>query len=378
MKKLFAFLLACMMLLPTVAAFAEDGEDTDNTVVSTSVYTPVKPSNELTVTHTMTLTEEGASELPYNITYTFGVTDTADVMLPTGLVDKELAVTGKPVIGNVVFGPADTFTDGIKTKTLEIDWSGVSIKEPGVYRWKVTKGVVNTSTTDEPTNKKEETYLYVYATDNAGTLVISGVYLTTDAANSEASQKGNFGDEYPAKTIDLTISKNVSGNYASKDQYFMFSLSLTAPSGAAEKTYTIEGVQQNVPATAYHQAKTNVTSIKLEGGKTETVTLWMKHGQMAKISDLLFGTGYSVTEAQEESAGYEVTATVTGDEATNSGATVTDNSLEKSTTVAYTNTKEATVPTGIDLQTGAPIMGLLMAASMLLMLFIGKRKEAAE
>lgn len=41
----------------------------------------------------------------------------------------------------------------------------------------------------------------------------------------------------------------------------------------------------------------------------------------------------------------------------------------------YTNDKPFTVPTGISLHTAAPVMGILLAMSLLAILFVGKRKE---
>ncbi|MBR2719227.1 MAG: hypothetical protein IKB78_08035 [Clostridia bacterium] len=370
MKKLFAFLLACMMLLSVTTAFAYE------------VKTPTNNTPE--ITHTLTLTEDGVAELPYEITYAFNVTGGPQIIDPltgdvnSSVVNPTYAVENAPDISSIEYGPEDIFTSRSCTKPLQIDWSSVKIKEPGVYRWTVEKSVTHTSITGNPSNTKDTTYLYVYATDNAGTLVISGVYMTTDGTMKDESKKGNFVDEYPAKTLNLSINKTVSGNYGSKDQYFAMAVTLTAPSGAASKSVIIEGVDTSVPATAYHQEQTNVTSVTLNGGTPVTVNLWLKNDQTAIFKDLVFGTAYSITESAND--GYTVTTAVDGDteDVKKENATVSDGSLEQSTTVAYTNTKEATVPTGIDLQTGAPIMGLLMAAAMMLMLFAGKRKEAAE
>jgi len=386
MKKLFAFLLACMMLLPTVAAFAEDGEDTDNTVVSTSVYDPVTPPNNmLSQTHTLTLTDADATQLPYTITYNFEVSEKATIMQPTDIIqaNAHMAVTGAPSINSISYTSEDTFDSNKScTKDLVIDWSGVTIKEPGVYRWEITKTAEDKDTLADPTNNTPTSYLWVYATGSGTTLSIANVGYTTDANLEEEEgedEKGPLGDSYPAKTIDLTITKNVTGDQGSRDQYFKFTIQLARPVGAVDNDCAITGnYDEAVPTTAYNSATTNPTTVTVEDNTT--LVLWLKHGQSAIIHDLLFGTSYTITESAN--TGYTVTAVATGDM---TGVTtkaenkeINDPSLEQSTTVTYTNEKNAQVPTGIDLQTGAPIMGLLMAASMLLMLFIGKRKEAAE
>lgn len=386
MKKLFAFLLACMMLLPTVAAFAEDGEGTDSTTPSTSVYTPVTPPNDmLSQTHTLTLSDTNATQLPYKITYSFSVSEKATIMQPTDIIlaNAHMAVTGAPSIAQIIYTPEDTFDENKScTKNLVIDWSNVKIKEPGVYRWEVTKSFEDEDAANDPTNNTTTSYLWVYAKDNGSGLAIASVGYTTDANLQEEEgedEKGPMGDTYPAKTINLTISKAVTGDQGSRDQYFKFTIQLKRPVGAIDKECDITGsFDETVRATAYNNATTNQNKITVE--ENTTLVLWLKHGQNAIINDLLFGTSYVITES--ENIGYNVGTVVTGD---TNGVTkavdnkeVRDTSLEEATTVAYTNEKKATVPTGIDLQTGAPIMGLLMAASMLLMLFIGKRKEAAE
>lgn len=360
MKKLFASLMALVLMLSVAMA--------------ASVYTPVTPdSNTPAISHTMTLSEADMTKLDYEIEYTFTVTPGATVVQPTDVVNPSYAVTGNPSIANVTFGPSDTFDSNRNcTKNLVIDWSGVTIKEPGVYRWEVTKTVTDTDPDFEASNQNGTMYLYVYAKDNAGTLVVESVGLTTAIGlNGGAETKGDLADNYPAQTLDLSITKNVKGDQGSKDQYFKFTLTMTAPAGAASNTYTITGLDANVPETAYHGAKTNVTSITVTGGTSTSVDLWMKHGQTAKITNLVYGTSYTIVES--ENAGYTVTSAVTGDTAVTNGATVTDTSLQATSVVAYTNEKNATVPTGVLPMSSAPIAMMLAAAVMML---INKRKAA--
>lgn len=343
-------------------------------------YTPVTPeANKPAITHTLTLSNDELEALSYDIEYSFTVSSTATVVQPTDITNVAMAVTGAPSIANIKYTPDDTFSANNKscTKELQIDWSGVEIKEPGVYRWEVTKSVTDTDNNEDPTNNSTTTYLYVYAIDNAGTLTIDSVGMTTAKELNEASAKGNLEDSYPAKTLDLSISKTVTGNQGSKDQYFKFTVTLTSPAGAINTTYTISGLDVNVPATAYHEAKTNVTAITVNGGSSSSVELWLKHGQKATIGDLIFGTAYTITES--ENAGYTVTSAITGDATGTSadGATAGDTSLEVSSTVAFTNNKEATVPTGVDLQSSAPTIGVLLAMGLMFVMFIGKRKEEA-
>lgn len=360
MKKLFASLMALAMMVSMMTG-----------AMAASAYNPVTPTaNTPAITHTLTLSEDSMTKLDYTINYTFAVTPGATVVQPTDVVNVSHAVTGNPSIAGISFGPDDTFdTNRNCTKTLTIDWSNVSIKEPGVYRWEVKKSVSDNDPDFEATNLKGTLYLFVYAKDNGGTLVIESVGLTTAIGLNDAQAKGDLADNYPAKTLDLSITKNVTGDQGSKDQYFKFTLTMTAPAGANSNTYTITGIDEDVPETAYHGAKTNVTSITVNGGTQTSVDLWMKHGQTAKITNLVYGTSYTIVES--ENTGYTVTSAVTGDTAVTNGATVTDTSLQATSVVAYTNEKNATVPTGVIPMSGAPIMMMLAAAVMMM---INKRK----
>lgn len=363
MKKLFALLMALVL--------------TAAMMTSAMAYTAVKPTNgQPAITHTLELTSDDMDSLAYDIEYSFAV-GAAEVVQPEGVTDTAKAVTGAPTIANIKYTSEDTFSEGNKTctKELQIDWAGVSIMEPGVYRWPVDKSFTDTDPADNPSNGKPATYLFAYVIDNNGKLQVETVGLTTDGTLSDAAGKGNFEDTYPINTLDLSIGKTVTGNQGSREQYFKFTVNLNAPA-AIDATYPITGIDEQVPATAYHTAKTNPTTVTLEGGKA-TVELWLKHNQMAKIVGLLYGTSYTVVES--ENAGYEVTSVITGDTAdiTADGPTAGDTSLQSDSIVAFTNNKEATVPTGIVLESGAPIFGILLAMGLMLVMFIGKRREEA-
>ena len=364
MKKLFALLLTvCMMASMMVPAMADYNGKTEHT-----------PSNSK-INHSLQLTQSEATSLLYNITYNFTVKDVEVVGAEDNGVtnDANLAVTGKPVIYNaavtprvdnsVTYGPSDTFdSNKTTTKELTVDWSGVKVNEPGIYRWKIEQEFDHDAPLD-PSNASAEFYLFLYVTDNAGELNSTAI-LSKSTTIDPQTKNSTLGETYPAKTIDLTIKKLVDGNQASKDQYFPFDIKLTAPGTTATTfTYTIQAAElesydETVPATAYHPATTNPTTIKVEGGTTGTFRLWLKHNQSVVINDIVYGSTYTIT-----------------DTASGKGMTVTDSSMEANALVTYTNTKSTQVPTGISLQSGVAFFGLVLAMGMMMLLFVGKRKE---
>lgn len=372
MKKMFALMLAAMMLLAMMPA----------AMAATSAYTPVTPGKnsqpDLELDHILTL-KDGLSELFYEITYTFttGSVGTTN----EGIKNLNSAVSGAPKIAAIVYSsednktPAHNIASKSYTKPLNVNWEGVSIKEPGVYYWPITKQVTDTDNIADATNVSNSFYLYVVATDNGGTLKIDSVFLSAVAPNSLAGQnsKGDITEEYPAQAVNLTLSKTVAGSQGSKNQYFKFEILLTNPANAAQITYNLSGnYDVSVPATAYNDQQANPETVT-PGTK---LTIWLKDGQNVTINNMLSGTSYTITESNND--GYEVTSKVREGNATEiegTGYEVSDNSLTASTTVAYTNTKEPEIPTGIELETAAPIVGMILAMAMLALLFVGKRKE---
>ena len=365
MKKALIFMALILTVLSVMTGFV-------------SAYDAVTPANGQ-ISHTMTLTGE-PYYLDYTIKYSFAASDPA-VLSPDGLTPADV-ITGTPTIADVSYGPADDFasaTDHKITKTAAVDWSGVTFKEPGIYYWKVTKTADKGGAPQVLSNISPETYLFAFITDVNGTLTAAATGLSTTA---ELTAKVDLQDQYPATTADLSVGKTVTGNQGSKDQYFKFVISVT-PAGSAARTYTISGFDPaaTVNASPYNDGAVQPTSpVSMTGGTATEITVWLKHGQTVKIEDLPYGSSYTVTETAE---GYTATYAVTGDNtkteqgdnASGSGTSVTDPSVTADTTVQFTNDKTVTPPTGIDLATGAPVMGLILAAVLLMLVFAPKRRE---
>lgn len=112
----------------------------------------------------------------------------------------------------------------------------------------------------------------------------------------------------------------------------------------------------------------------MKNGLAEFV-VWLKDGQSVKINDIVYNTAYEITEGGND--GYNVTAKVEGKDITGSYADkkTTDDGLIDDATVTYTNHKDTTTPTGISLQSGVAFFGLVLAMGMMMLMFVGKRKE---
>lgn len=364
MKKMFALMLAAMMLLAMMPAYAEP-------------YTEVNFANVTPVKHTLSLTDADMDILPYNITYKFTRVSTVVDEITGGFRNDYLTGVGLPDISPIEYKAGDKASNDMIVKDLVIDWSKVHITEPGVYRWQFTK----TAHSDDPVasnigNIANNVYLVATVTiDNSGdlTAVIRMTYMQGEKEN----KVDNLADAYPAKVLSLTLAKEVEGNQGSKNQYFEFEVTLNSPAGAKEMEYTIDlkdATAKLTSPTAYNGMFTNESTVTVPAGPSKkTFSVWLKDDESIVIKDLLFNTTYSITEVVPQ--GYTTTPTVNDLTAKVSAATVSDDQLTQSATVTYTNNKNAAVPTGIELETAAPIVGMILAMAMLALLFVGKRKE---
>ena len=270
-----------------------------------------------------------------------------------------------------------------------VDFSGVTFSEPGIYRYTLTKTAsgadapTGTETEGKASNNEDTKVIDVVVTDpgNSDGKLEVNTYISNGATGS-TTKDSNYEDQFPKTRSDLTIAKNVSGAQAAKDQYFKISVSLSGTVAGTKYTVDLTNADPTTEATVYDSTThTNPASITVPAGAT-TVSqdFYLKHGQSIVIKDITAGISYTIVEDPTSSTGYTVAAAVTGDTTgvTNNAATdgtVSDTSLDSAATVTYTNTKDSYVPTGIDLQTGAPIMGILLVAGLLAVVLIGKRKK---
>lgn len=310
---------------------------------------------------------------------------TAKAATTAGYFDvKAGPVSGEfPKIANtIVFSPSDTkdattdpgATNGSScTKTVEIDFTGVKFAEPGVYRYAIKESAAN-GYNNVGVGYDENPYriLDIYVEDEDGALKIAGTRMTKSAtkdAESPANTTGgaytavksdSFINKYPTNT--LTVSKTVTGNQGSKDEYFKFTIQLietgSVPIGD-DLVFGIEGqdgrtdkseIQENAATTAKYDIDsvktankvTSLTGAQLKAG----YDIYLQHGDTVTLSGLVENCQFSVTEANNK---YDV-ATVTtrqGETPVNGTAVKVSGTLDKNTTIAYTNTKEGIIPTGV-------------------------------
>ncbi|MCR4673108.1 MAG: hypothetical protein K5637_07790 [Lachnospiraceae bacterium] len=328
-------------------------------------------------------------------------------------------VTGTPTIGQAVFaanqeqysealpsensaiqndddGDGTVNTDGVvlgdgkvySRSPITIDFSGVTFNEPGVYRYVVTELETAADANgqqmqggiafDDDLTRTLDVYV---EDDGAGTLAVvgyvlhnsDGAALDYDGANIDESgyKADGFQNAYSSK--DLLVGKHVTGNQASRDEYFEITVTLTgsvpgsccfvnldhadlltgvngASTEAHDNTADLEAVYTYIPSGSTVPVKyegtvggteadptgtvdgetvalTKAYQIVFDSSGSATAVFWLKGGsdQYIVIEGLPYGTDYTVSEnaSTMKSEGYTDTIDNADDSKTTDEASFT-------------------------------------------------------
>ncbi len=346
-KYIVAGLSLAMTLAPAVPAFANSGTQA---TVSTGVTKKleVNPGSKVTATFSYTATPtviKGAVVDGKNTTST----ETHNVSAT--IADITLSADGAEATGTaaITYGAFD---------------------HAGTYAW-VVKETANTYTGTGEMQYDPETYTLVAVvnnTDNGGTTVAESYLIkgTVEEASGEKVGTATFTNKYTEKTSDgtnkpLVVTKKVEGNQGNKQQDFTFTVTFTAPD-VLPAGKTKADVLNAITATAGEGAViTNEAKVAADA-TSRTFTFTAKDSKNVTFNDVLVGTTYTVDEEtpSDYSASGEVEqATVLSEDGAN---------------VTVTNTKSATVVTGVIVNNAPFIVMIGVAAAGVVAYGAAKRK----
>ena len=342
-----------------------------------------------------------------------GTADAAKVNFTSGdAATAEASVaTGKTVKFTTA---SDTSDEKFALKKIEIDFSGISFQEPGIYRYIITEAAAGTDQAAGVTNDTDSTrVLDVVVEDSSegsvNKLKIRNYILHDNVSDVPVKSAGNtatiedkssgFTNKYDA--YDLVFSKTVKGNQGSKDKYFKFDVSISGAKGAeiavSGQGTTFLAAPEKSTSTIYTETAMNTANtkdddtertgqqLKADESGEITVSFYIKHGQKVTLQGIPAGAKYTVTETQEDyTASVSVTETADpSDAAANSdknGITDETTGIQGNTTAAFTNTREGTIPTGILSNVALPagIISLAVAGAVGSVIYIKKKKSEEE
>ncbi|MBR0133244.1 MAG: hypothetical protein IJM14_09230 [Lachnospiraceae bacterium] len=287
------------------------------------------------------------------------------------------------------------FESGTKyaKKSVVIDFTDVAFEKPGVYRYYITE---NPTTGFGIKHGEYKTIdVYVSDTDPSGTtsgsvydLVVDGYVMydgniteapgNNDPASrpSGATKDDIVVNKYPS--VDLTVMKKVSGNQASKSDFFSFTLEISNGTPNAKLTLDISNMVINDDHN--NGISTTAPQIALDADGNGSLTFELQHGQSIRVFGLAEGSFYSVkendTEGKLSKAGYTTVITQSVTDASEQGeiddteriivlnsGTGSGKGMKKANEITFTNTKEGKIPTGVNMKV-VPIV-------VIALLFIG-------
>jgi hypothetical protein len=176
------------------------------------------------------------------------------------------------------------------------------------------------------------------------------------------------------KGTSLTLEKLVSGSAASKDEEFGFSIILFDENNQQlDGTYTVtSGVVDGTGAT-----KPDITDLTFNAKEAASQVFKLKHGQKITIEGLPENYSYMISEIDGDSYTRTVSANTGTDTYTVQDRVIFGANGGNSVTVTYTNTKNITVPTGINLNWWPfAVAGILAAAGLAVLIWRSHKKRS--
>lgn len=343
-------------------------------------YTPVSGS---TTTLYKDLVMDADANVP-NASFTFTIAPGPASSGSTGQAPISAGIGSPTITSPVTFGPSDSTTAGVPgdstqtgskyaRKTITVNFSGVSFDEPGIYRYQITESGSNQGVTNDANPVR---YLDVYVLADGDTaLTVDRYVLWTVENGSTTTKPAGYVNTY--STYDLTLSKTVTGNQGSRDKYFKFVVTIS--DAVAGTVYTVDRsnadstVGANTATLDAYEGLTNPTSLTVGSGGTATGTFYLMHGQSITINGLATGTKYAIVETSED---YSPSYKINNGSATN-GASCPATAISADTTVAFTNNRAGTIPTGVMVSVLPGVLFLGIAISVVV-LFGRKSKEQEE
>lgn len=287
-------------------------------------------------------------------------------------------------------------------KTATLDLSAVRFTEPGVYRYIITEDGTNQAITNDADLTR---VLDVYVNDASTTdtdgnltkkLTIAGYVLHSNendepdvAAGADfgstgayvATKSQGFTNSYD--TSDLTLRKQVTGNQASRDKYFEFTLNIKNAQPKTKYDVVIDDAdaksKKNTATIAANAEQINVTSITTDDAGKATAKFYLQHGQQVTVQGIAKNTTYAVTENTED---YKPTANtaanpVVDTKADTKAAPVDGTIVSADLTTGFLNTRDGVIPTGV-IMAVAPFAAVTLLGAVGMVTIKMRKKEDDE
>lgn len=239
------------------------------------------------------------------------------------------------VAGDYTFTVKNSVQEAVKTITLHVDATGVSLVSPtDDSDVTLSAGVVTIAKlpkgdyTLEEASPANGTTLSAVTVSSSGSVENKVATVTVNDKNQQTTiPLVTFTNNM--NTGDLSLTKQVAGEGAEEDKAFGFTIQLTAPDGQTlADSYSFKKGEDTADGITYTKDANNAARATVTG-------ISLKHNEVFTIEGLPAGTTYLITEADYSSEGYSSSIPAEGLE-----ETITDES-EAKVSVTATNTLSA-------------------------------------
>lgn len=300
---------------------------------------------------------------------------------------------------NALVKDYDNATEKYAKKTATLDFSACRFTEPGIYRYIVTESGTNQAVTNDADATRVVDVYVNDASDNAEDrtvsidykLKIAGYVLHSNADDapdvSLGENHGSTGSYVATKsqgftnsydTSDILIRKMVSGNQASRDKYFEFTVNIT---GAVPGTvYDVDlscadaTTKTNAATITANEGKTNPATLTVGADGTVTQKFYLAHNQYIVIQGVAKDSKYKVTENAED---YKSTPADAIDNTERRGDATSGTVASKDIYTGYLNTRDGVIPTGV-IMTVAPFAAVTLLGGAGAVTMVMKKKKSEE
>ena len=362
-------LLAFVLLIGTTAITASAAETTYQSIGGSTSF--VK-----------NLVVDADANIP-DITFSYSMRRGTAVPATDSNIEILVSETGGGTIGTAEFSNADTTNTiaGLPTdedhsnpttgkkyvqKSVSITLPNTSFTKPGVYRYEITEKTDNPlpGVTYDPDSIR---YLDVFVVaDESDVLHVQNYVFRKAATNigldgkyvSNPDEKSS-GYINTLTQYDFDFSKTISGNQGDKNKRFNFTLNIT---GANPGVYPVET----------NDVTGNPTSITVGTNGTATGEYSLTNDSTVKVIGLNKGAVCTVTEDPDD---YTATRSLDGGNAVsgNSSGAVTLNSDHS---VAFTNTRNGIIPTGIIMTIAPFAIGICVFGAVFIFIICRKKRRS--
>lgn len=262
----------------------------------------------------------------------------------------------------VSFAAGEAVTNAGLTKPVTVALSDITWPSVGIYTYDVKEvpGSTPGVTYSNDTLKMKVTVAYDDQTQTYYTAFVTMSLVDADGDGQTDVKTGAFENTYSAGS--LSVTKTVTGNMGDRDKYFAITVTLTGEQGKTyASSYTVSG------GSKLGNGSDDSDSSTISIGTPATFHL--KHGETFTIENLPYGVTYTVAEADYTAEGYE-DAEINFPDQNKKIDTASE-------TVTIINNKQATVDTGIVLDS-LPYVLLLVLSIGGVVLFVLKRRSSRE